>query len=342
MSAYERTLRELKAAPRQWLITGVAGFIGSNLLEALLGAGQVVVGLDNLVTGSKRNLEQACAAVSGEARGRFSLIEGDLRDAAVCQRACAGIDFVLHQAALASVPRSIAEPALVHDVNVNGFLNILVAARDQKVRRLVYASSSAVYGDSPRLPKSEPEIGQALSPYGATKQVNELYAGVFSRCYDMDIAGLRYFNVFGPRQDPAGPYAAVIPRWIEAMLGNEPVRIFGDGRQSRDFCYVVNVVQANLLAAMSNKGPASHEVFNIATGTRTSLLELFESLRHALLPACPHLHDIQPRHEPARSGDVTHSHADISKAQRMLAYEPGYSLEAGLSETLAWYRGGSR
>ena len=339
MSAYERSLSELRAAPRRWLVTGVAGFIGSNLLETLLGAGQVVVGLDNLATGSTRNLEQACAALPGKVRGRFSLIEGDIRDAAVCQRACSGIDFVLHQAALGSVPRSIAEPALSHDVNVNGFLNILVAARDQKVRRLVYASSSAVYGDSPKLPKREAEIGQPLSPYGATKQVNELYAGVFSRCYDMQIMGLRYFNVFGPRQDPDGPYAAVIPRWIQAMRRGEPVRIFGDGQQSRDFCYVANVVQANLLAATFKNERASHEVFNVAFGARTSLLQLFEILRQSLLPVCPHLRGFKPLHEPARSGDVTHSHADIGKAERVLAYQPSHSLEAGLGEALRWYHG---
>lgn len=336
MSAYQQTLSELKAAPRRWLITGVAGFIGSNLLEGLLGAGQNVVGLDNFATGRKQNLEQVKAAWAGHP-GRFSLLDGDIRDAAICRRACAGVDFVLHQAALGSVPRSLAEPQLAHDVNVNGFLNMLVAARDQKVRRFVYASSSAVYGDSQTLPKRESDLGQPLSPYGATKQINELYAGTFSRCYQMQIVGLRYFNVFGRRQDPNGPYAAVIPRWIHAMLRQEPVIIFGDGRQSRDFCHVTDVVQANLLAATFRQEQASHEIFNVAAGTRTSLLELFEILGRKLSPDREHARQGQPRHEPARPGDVPHSHADIGKAQRRIGYEPSHSLAAGLDEAWAWY-----
>jgi UDP-N-acetylglucosamine 4-epimerase len=338
VNAYQETLSELKVAPRRWLITGVAGFIGSNLLETLLRAGQTVVGLDSFVTGSKSNLEEVCGACSRADQSRFSFMEGDIRDAAICQRACTGIDFVLHQAALGSVPRSIAEPALANEVNVNGFLNMLVAARDQKVRRFIYASSSAVYGDSQKLPKSETDIGQPLSPYGATKQVNELYAGVFSRCYEMQMVGLRYFNVFGPRQNPDGPYAAVIPRWIRAMLRKEPVKIFGDGQQSRDFCYVANVVQANLLAATFKQEASSHEVYNIAAGGRTSLRQLFDILRDRLSPSCPHLCDFKPQHEPSRSGDVPHSHADISKARRCLGYQPTHSLETGLGEALAWYQ----
>jgi UDP-N-acetylglucosamine 4-epimerase len=341
MSAFQEALSELKDAPRRWLVTGVAGFIGSNLLETLLTTGQHVIGLDNFATGSKWNLELVRSALSSECLSRFTFVAGDIRDPVICQRACNGIDIILHQAALGSVPRSVADPIQSHDVNVSGFLNLLVAARDQKVRRFVYASSSAVYGDSPKLPKREGETGQPLSPYGATKQMNELYAGVFSRCYDMPAIGLRYFNVFGPRQNPEGPYAAVIPRWIDAMLHNKPVRIFGDGQQSRDFCYVANVVQANILAATFDP-PARHEVFNVAAGQRTSLLELFEIIRRKLLPRFPHLRDFRPEHEPARAGDVPHSLADISRAQRLMGYEPTHSFEAGIEEALQWYQGNSK
>jgi UDP-N-acetylglucosamine 4-epimerase len=338
MSAYEQCRTALSASPRTWLVTGVAGFIGSNLLEALLRFNQTVRGLDNFATGHRRNLEEVRRRVSPEQWARFQFIEGDVRDLSACQQACAGVDYVLHQAALGSVPRSIQDPVTSTEVNVNGTLHMLIAARDQRVRRLVYASSSSVYGDHPGLPKVEDQIGQPLSPYAASKLTNELYAGVFARCYGLEVIGLRYFNVFGPRQDPEGPYAAVIPKWIAALIRHEPVHIYGDGQTSRDFCYVDNVVQANLLAATTTNPEAVGQVYNVAVGQRTTLNELFQCLQQLLAPDFPAVRSRQPVYADFRPGDVRHSLADISKASRLLGYAPTHSLADGLKAALDWYK----
>lgn len=329
---------QLRAAPRTWLVTGVAGFIGSHLLEALLRLGQRVTGLDNFSVGRRENLAQVRAAVGEEAWGRFRLIHGDICVPASCTAACAGSEFVLHQAALGSVPRSIEEPLAAHHANVTGFLNVLLAARDAGARRFVYASSSAVYGDDPRLPKVERETGRLLSPYAATKWLDEVYAGVCGRLYGLPTIGLRYFNVFGTRQDPAGAYAAVIPKWVSALLRREPVFINGDGETSRDFCHVSNVVQANLLAALAEADEAQHECFNIGMGERTTLNELFYEL---LALAARHeaaLAGQKPAYREFRAGDIRHSHADISKARRLLGYAPGVRLREGLEQAFDWYR----
>ncbi len=315
----------------RWLVTGGAGFIGSHLIETLLGAGQEVVTLDNFATGRRRNLELVRASVGEACWARHRLIEADIRDAAVCAAACDGVQYVLHQAALGSVPRSIADPLLSHAANVNGTLNMLVAARDAKVERFVYASSSSVYGDHPALPKVEDVIGRQLSPYAVTKYVTELYASVFARTYGLQSVGLRYFNVFGARQDPAGPYAAVIPRWVKSMLAGEAVQIFGDGETSRDFCYVKNVVQMNLLAALTESPEAVNRVYNVAVHHRTSLNMLFGMLRDLMgVKAVPEYRDFRP-------GDVRHSLADVGLAQDLLGYEPTHDLEQGLREALPWY-----
>jgi UDP-N-acetylglucosamine 4-epimerase len=332
MSAYDQALARLAANPRRWLVTGAAGFIGSNLVEALLAAGQTVVGLDNFATSRSANKP---AAANGD-RCRF--IEGDIRSLDACRAACRGVDYVLHQAAQVSVPASIDDPATTHDINVTGFLNVLAAAREQKIRRVVYASSCAIYGDSTQLPLTEDQPARPLSPYAASKLADEAYAGAFARVYGLEAVGLRYFNVFGPRQDPNGFYAAVIPLWTAAMLQNQPLQIFGDGSTTRDFCHVANVVQANVLAATTPLGEAPHEVINVAAGGRTSLNELFEMLRVELLPHCPHLKHCRPVHRDFRPGDIRHSQADITKAARLLGYSPGVSVAAGLRETLAWYR----
>jgi len=338
MTAFEQLTRHLAREPKRWLITGEAGFIGSNLLASLLRLDQRVVGLDNYSTGHRGNLEQV-RELAGPARwDNFRQMDGDLQDLDTCRRACQGADYVLHQAALGSVPRSIEDPIASHASNVNGFLNMLVAARDCGVRRFVYASSSAVYGDHPGLPKREAEVGRCLSPYAATKCANELYAEVFARCYGLETVGLRYFNVFGPRQDPEGPYAAVIPKWIAALIKSEPIFINGDGETSRDFCYVANVVQANLLAATVDKPDAVNQVYNVAVHARTSLNELFTLLRNNLQPHYPQLQDCRPVYRDFRPGDVRHSEADIAKAQRLLGYQPSHTLEQGLSEALDWYR----
>jgi UDP-N-acetylglucosamine 4-epimerase len=337
MSRYEQVKIEFLAAPRNWLVTGAAGFIGSHLVEHLLKLNQKVVGLDNFATGRRQNLEEIRQATTAEQWHRFNFIQGDIQDLQLCHKACRGVDHVLHQAALGSVPRSIADPIRTHASNITGFLNLLVAARDNQVKRFVYASSSSVYGDHPDLPKREDAIGHQLSPYAVTKHVNELYAGVFASCYGIETIGLRYFNVFGPRQDPSGPYAAVIPIWVAAMLENRPVTIFGDGTTSRDFCYVANVVQANLLAATARRPDAVNQVYNIAVSARTSLAELFELIRHGLAGTFPRLQNFKPVYAAPRAGDIRHSHADISKAHERLGYEPGHTLEQGLSETLNWY-----
>jgi UDP-N-acetylglucosamine 4-epimerase len=334
---FEQTKAELIAAPKKWVITGVAGFIGSNLLEALLRLNQKVVGLDNLATGHHRNLMEVKSAVGEKLWNNFTWVEGDIRDPAVCGKVAHGADYILHQAALGSVPRSIAEPAETNAANVSGFLNMLWAAQQCGVGRFVYASSSSVYGDAAALPQMEENIGQCLSPYAVSKRVNELYAAVFGRCYGTSCVGLRYFNVFGPRQDPNGPYAAVIPKWISAMILNEPVHINGDGSTTRDFCYVANVVQANLLAATTTQAEAVNKVYNIALGDETTLAALFEMLRDQLAPDHPKLRKLTPIHRPPQPGDVRHSRADIGKARRFLGYEPTHRIEDGLKEALGWY-----
>lgn len=336
MTRYEQVRSDLTAKPGLWLITGVAGFIGSNLLEALLKLGQRVIGLDNFSTGHHRNLDEVRALVTQDQWSNFSLIVGDIRDVALCHAACVGVDYVLHQAALGSVPRSIEDPIATNATNIDGFLNMLVAARDAKVRRFVYAASSSTYGDHPQLPKVEDKIGRPLSPYAITKFVNELYADVFARTYGFHSIGLRYFNIFGRRQDPDGAYAAVIPKWIAAMLKGEKIFVNGDGETSRDFCYVDNAVQANLLAATVDRQDALNEVYNVAVGDRTTLNQL-----------CGYISDhLQGRCKPAaesivyrdfRAGDVRHSLADINKAHSRLGYQPSHRVNEGLREAMAWY-----
>jgi UDP-N-acetylglucosamine 4-epimerase len=331
-------LDERLRGPRlRWLVTGSAGFIGSNLVETLLDRGQEVIGLDNFATGYRANLDEVRESVSPQAWQRHQFIEGDVTDPGICRRACRGVDIVLHQAALGSVPRSIDDPLSANAANVTGFLNMLVAAREAGVRRVVYASSSAVYGDSEMLPKAETQIGEPLSPYAATKRINEMYASLFARCYGLPAVGLRYFNVFGKRQDPNGAYAAVIPRWIDALLRGEEVSIYGDGETSRDFCHVANAVQANLLAALTGERDALNRVFNVAVGERTSLNELFATLRDLLRDTAPGVHGRQPSYQAFRAGDVRHSQADIGDACRLLGYAPTHDLRRGLAEALPWY-----
>jgi len=333
---------QLAAQPRHWLVTGSAGFIGSHLIETLLRAGQRVTSLDNFSTGHRHNLDQVQAAVGEAAWARHTFIEGDIADPATCQAACAGVDVVLHQAALGSVPRSIADPLNTHRSNATGFLNMLVAARDQGAQRFVYAASSSTYGDSPTLPKVEDVIGNPLSPYAVTKYLNELYAQVFQRCYGFETVGLRYFNVFGPRQDPNGAYAAVIPRWVAAMLRGEVCTINGDGETSRDFCYIANTVQANLRAALSPYQAELSQVYNVAVGDRTTLVELHKLIAEGLVreQAVPSV--AEPAFAPFRAGDVRHSLADISKARTYLGYAPTHDVRAGLSEAVRWYIANSR
>jgi UDP-N-acetylglucosamine 4-epimerase len=337
MNTYENCKKNLMTSPCHWLVTGVGGFIGSNLLETLLRLDQRVVGLDNFVTGRFENLAHVQKGVTPVQWERFRFIEGDICDLEVCRKACTGIERVLHQAALGSVPRSVENPVASHASNVTGFLNMLQAARECGVRRFVYASSSSVYGDDPSLPKVESRTGQVLSPYAATKSMNEMYAKVFARCYGCEIIGLRYFNVFGPRQDPNGAYAAVIPKWIAALIQGRMVEILGDGETSRDFCYISNVVQANLLAATVARSEALNETYNIALGGRTTLNELFEMLRVRLLKHAPQLEKVRPEYRSFRAGDVRHSQADIQKAQRLLGYQPTHVIERGLDEALDWY-----
>ena len=337
MSRYEQVQAALQQKPRRWLITGVAGFIGSNLLEALLRLKQEVVGLDNFSTGYARNLEQVRAEVGEGAWESFTNIEGDIRDLSVCRRACAGVECVLHHAALGSVPRSIEDPLASHDVNLTGCVNMLVAARDAGVSRFVYAASSSTYGDHPGLPKVEDTIGRPLSPYAVTKYANELYAEVFARCYGLATVGLRYFNVFGKRQDPDGPYAAVIPKWIAQFMNRQPVCINGDGETSRDFCHVENAIQANLLAATTDDAAALNQVYNVAVGERTTLKSLFDLQRESLLDRCPWVRDYRPEYRPFREGDVRHSQADISKAGKLMGYAPTHNIRQGLKVAMPWY-----
>jgi UDP-N-acetylglucosamine 4-epimerase len=338
MTRYQKALEQLQRNPQRWLVTGVAGFIGSHLLESLLTLGQTVCGMDNFSTGRKRNLDDVRARVGEDRWRRFSMNEADIRDATACRALATGADIVLHEAALGSVPRSIEDPVGSNDNNVSGFLNILMAARDCGARRFVYAASSSTYGDHPDLPKVEDRIGRPLSPYAVTKYVNELYADVFFRCYGVETIGLRYFNVFGPRQDPAGSYAAVIPRWIAAMMEGQPVYINGDGGTTRDFCYVENVVQANILAATTTESKAIGEVFNVAVSDSISLNDLFESLRVRLAPMYPSLEGGRPVYRDFRPGDVRHSRASIDKARQSLGFEPTHTLCQGLDESLSWYR----
>src|SRR5688572_1798426 len=337
MRIYEETQQRIERKPRRWLVTGAAGFIGSHLVEHLLNHGQSVTGLDNFSTGKRENLDHVKHAVGAEAWKKMRFIQGDIRSLDTCREACDGAELVLHQAALGSVPRSIDDPLSSNDSNINGFLNMLVAARDQRVARMVYASSSAIYGDHPALPKVEPVIGKPLSPYGLTKGVNEQYAGVFAENYGFRTIGLRYFNVFGPRQNPDGEYSAVISAWIGALLRGQTAYVNGDGKNGRDFCYVENVVQANLLAATVQDEAATNQAYNIALGEQTTLNELFEMIRLLLVPRLPHISKVRATHREPRRGDVRFSQADISKARKLLGYRPTHRVLEGLEKTIDWY-----
>ena len=332
---YTQICAQLVNQPRRWLVTGVAGFIGSALLERLIDLGQTVVGLDNFANGHQRNLDDALG-VHSDARLQFKMIRGDIRDVATCREAVADVDVVLHQAAIGSVPRSIKDPVPYHDNNVTGFMNLMLAARDAGVKRFVYASSSSVYGDHPALPKVEDAIGKPLSPYAATKRMDEIYAQVFGDVYGLEPVGLRYFNVFGRRQDPNGQYAAVIPRWIAALRAGEPCTIFGDGSSSRDFCYVDNVVAANLLAATAPTH-AVNTVYNVGCNGRTDLKELVAILRDNLAKVQPEVAKAEPRFTEPRAGDIPHSQASIAKITAALGYAPSHDIAAGLAETVAWF-----
>jgi UDP-N-acetylglucosamine 4-epimerase len=335
MTHYEKIKIELLDNPRTWLVTGVAGFIGSNILETLLKLNQNVVGLDNFSTGHNTNLMEVKGIVSRSQWDKFNFIEGDIRRFDDCSSACMGVEYVLHQAALGSVPRSIKNPIDTNEVNVAGFLNMLTASRDAEVKSFTYAASSSTYGDHPALPKLEGNIGNPLSPYAVTKYVNELYASVFSSTYGFNSIGLRYFNVFGKRQDPNGAYAAVIPKWISAMINQQVVNINGDGKTSRDFCFVDNAVQANILAA-TNKNITDSDVYNVAVGDRTSLNELFENLKLALIENGL-TYDKSPKFVDFREGDVRHSQADINKAKTHLCYLPNFGIKDGIAEAMPWY-----
>jgi UDP-N-acetylglucosamine/UDP-N-acetylgalactosamine 4-epimerase len=341
-SRWDAVKGELRQDRRRWLVTGAAGFIGSALVEELLRLGQVVVGLDNFSTGKRANLDDVAATAGPAAAARFRFVEGDILDLETCRAACTGVDYVLHQAALGSVPRSVRDPIASHRANVDGFLDILVAARDAGVRRVVYASSSSVYGDHPALPKIEGQIGKPLSPYAATKRVDEIYAAMVQDVYGLETIGLRYFNVFGRRQDPEGVYSAVIPRWIARLLAGQRCEIFGDGKQSRDFCYIDNAVQANLLAATAPESgpgtePVTNTVYNVGCNERTSLVELHAMIRDAIAERHPAAGQLEPSFEPPRAGDVAHSQADVSKIVQAFGYRPSHDLRAGLRETIRWY-----
>lgn len=336
MSHYTEICSTLKENPRSWLITGVAGFIGSNLLETLLKLNQRVTGLDNFSTGFRHNLDEVRDLVTPEQWSNFNFIEGDIRDLDTCRKACSGVDYVLHQAALGSVPRSIEDPINTNENNISGFLNMLVASRDEPVKRFVYAASSSTYGDHPDLPKVEDKTGNPLSPYAVTKLVNELYSAVFARTYGFNTIGLRYFNIFGQRQDPDGAYAAVIPKWFASIMKGEPVYINGDGKTSRDFCFIDNCVQANILAATSDQR-AANQVYNVAFGQRTTLNELFELIKERVVETFPDAKDTRPVYRDFRPGDVRHSLADISKARELIGYEPEFSIRSGLDRAAQWY-----
>jgi len=337
MSKYDEVLKKLNTNPKKWLITGVAGFIGSNLLETLLKNNQKVVGLDNFSTGHQHNLDQVQDLVTAEQWSNFTFIDGDMRNIEICNEACTAVNYVLHEAALGSVPRSLEDPITTNENNITGFLNMLVAARDAKVDRFVYAASSSTYGDHPGLPKVEDKIGNPLSPYAVTKVVNELYANVFARTYNFKTIGLRYFNIFGQRQDPEGAYAAVIPKWVASMIADESVYINGDGDTSRDFCYIDNTVQANILSATTENEEALDQVYNVAVGDRTTLNDLCESIRIGLVEKFPHLSDFKPVYRDFRAGDVRHSLADVSKAEKLLGYQPTHRINEGMKVALDWY-----
>ena len=350
-SAYDKLCARLQTEPHTWLVTGVAGFIGSNLLETLLKLNQRVVGLDNFATGHQRNLDEVQTLVTTGQWANFHFIEGDIRKLEDCRKAmvfpqkndvseegAARVEYVLHEAALGSVPRSLTDPIATNEVNISGFLNMLVAARDAGVDSFTYAASSSTYGDHSGLPKVEHIIGNPLSPYAVTKYVNEMYADVFARCYGFNTIGLRYFNVFGPRQDPDGAYAAVIPKWIASLIKGEPVYINGDGETSRDFCFIANIVQANLLAAtVAEEVNAVNQVYNVAIGDRTTLTQLYAQLHGELLPHLPNLQETPPVYRAFRAGDVLHSLADISKAKRLLSYVPTHHIGGGLALAMPWY-----
>lgn len=343
MTPYQQLLQTLPASPKTWLVTGVAGFIGSNLLEALLKLDQRVVGLDNFATGYQHNLDEVKSLVTPAQWGNFQFIQGDIRNFEDCQRACAGVEYVLHQAALGSVPRSLADPITTNSANITGFLNMSLAARYARVKSFTYAASSSTYGDHPALPKVEDNIGKPLSPYAVTKYVNELYADVFSKCYDFHSIGLRYFNVFGPRQNPNGAYAAVIPKWASSLLKGETVFINGDGETTRDFTFIQNAIQGNLLAATviasesKTPPPALNQVYNIAVGDRTTLKELFALVRDNLVPYGVPVNS-EPEYLDFRAGDVRHSLADISKAQQLLGYQPSHKIADGIAQSMGWYQ----
>lgn len=349
-SAYDKLRARLVTESHTWLVTGVAGFIGSNLLENLLKLNQRVVGLDNFATGHRHNLAEVQTLVKPEQWANFHFIEGDIRNLDDCQRAMvfptadaslgrsgSAVEYVLHEAALGSVPRSLADPITTNGVNISGFLNMLVASRDAGVKSFTYAASSSTYGDHPGLPKVEHTIGKPLSPYAVTKYANELYADVFARCYGFNTIGLRYFNVFGPRQDPNGAYAAVIPKWIASLIKDEPIYINGDGETSRDFCFVTNVVQANLLAATTQDSIALNQIYNVAIGEQTTLNQLYAQLTRNLLPLYAHLKDARPLYRDFRAGDVRHSLADITKAATFLSYGPTHRVLQGLELAMPWY-----
>ncbi|UNW07086.1 NAD-dependent epimerase/dehydratase family protein [Acinetobacter variabilis] len=336
MSQYQTVCEQLQQAPKTWLITGVAGFIGSNLLETLLKLNQNVVGLDNFATGHQYNLDEVQSLVKPEQWANFKFYEGDIRNFADCQKACTGVDYVLHQAALGSVPRSIADPITTNAANITGFLNMLTAARDAEVKSFTYAASSSTYGDHPALPKVEENIGKPLSPYAVTKYVNELYAEVFARTYGFKAIGLRYFNVFGKRQDPNGAYAAVIPKWTAAMIAGDDVFINGDGETSRDFCFIENTVQANILAATTQNDKAKNQVYNVAVGDRTTLNDLFNTIKAALNENGV-IYTKEPVYRDFRAGDVRHSQASIKKIENLLGYEAKYNIDEGIDLAMNWY-----
>ena len=341
MTKYEQLQEHLKNNQNTWLVTGVAGFIGSNLLEKLLILNQKVVGLDNFDTCHQHNIDQAVEdankATGKDLSDNFKFINGDIRELDDCKEVCNGVDYVLHQAALGSVPRSIEDPINTNRANIDGFLNMLVASKDAKVKRFVYAASSSTYGDHPGLPKVEDKIGNPLSPYAVTKVVNELYASVFAKTYGFKVIGLRYFNIFGKRQDPNGAYAAVIPKWVAAILNKEDVFINGDGETSRDFCYIDNTVQMNLLAATTDNNEAADQVYNVALNDRTSLNKLYQMIEERLIQRTEGLEKKKPIYRDFRAGDVRHSLADISKAQSLLGYSPDYKIDQGLDEAMDWY-----
>lgn len=334
---YESAAQSLQANPGSWLVTGAAGFIGSNLVERLLSLGQKVTAMDNFATGHRSNMEAVRALVGEEAWKRLRFVEGDIRDPEACKDACSGVSYVLHQAALGSVPRSIEDPVTTDAVNTGGFVAMLTAAKDAGVKRFVYASSSSVYGDHPELPKFEERIGNQLSPYAVTKYANELYASVFGSCYGMEAIGLRYFNIFGPRQDPEGAYAAVIPKWFDALFTGQTVFINGDGETSRDFCHVENAVRANLLAALTSRAGATGRAYNVACAERTTLNELYVMLRELVASRKPEAASAEPTHRAERAGDVRHSLADISAARNLLGYEPAVLVKEGLAMAAEFY-----